>query len=212
MREKTQVIDGKESQVVADYPKLAGNLRSFYDFTGKVVLVVGAGGGQLFDPTVQPKKVIAIDPDAEALKQLEAKVAAAGRQDGVEYVAADFETVRTPGDVVYFEFCLHEMPDPKRALAHARTLAPDVVVFDHAPDSEWSFYAAEDDKVRSSSDALRGLLSRRCAAFRNEQRFEDYVELLVKLTPQGPVATQRAESFAGATNIVIPMDCILVLL
>jgi len=198
--------------VAADFAKLAESLRSFYDFRDKVVLVVGAGGGQLFDPTVQPKKLIAIDPDPEALKQLEAKLAAVGRQNAVEYVAADFETVQTSGDVVYFEFCLHEMFDPEQALAHARELATDVVVFDHAPDSQWSFYAAEDDKVHRSSEALKPLMTRRCAAIRSEQRFKDYVELLVKLTPQGPVATQRAERFAGATNIVIPMDCFLVLL
>jgi SAM-dependent methyltransferase len=196
--------------MAADYAKLAENLRSFYDFGDKVVLVVGAGGGKLFDPTVKPKKLIAIDRDPEALKQLEAKVTAAGGQDGVEYVAADFETVQTPGDVVYFEFCLHEMPDPEQALVHARELATDVVVLDHASDSQWPFYAAEDEKVHRSSEALKHLATRRCAAFCSEQRFKDYAELLIKLTPQGPVATQRAERFAGSTNIVIPMDCILV--
>ena len=37
-------------------------------------------------------------------------------------------TVILHGDVVYFEFCLHEMDDPAKALIHAKSLAPDIVV------------------------------------------------------------------------------------
>ena len=59
-----------------DYGRLAENLRHFYDFTGKVVIFVGAGGGQLLDPNAGTKKLIAIDQDAEALAELKVKVAA----------------------------------------------------------------------------------------------------------------------------------------
>jgi predicted DNA-binding helix-hairpin-helix protein len=52
--------------MAADYAKLIAQLRSFYDFTAKAVLLVGAGGGQLLDPTVKPKKLIAIDHDRDA--------------------------------------------------------------------------------------------------------------------------------------------------
>ena len=199
--------------MAADYALLIGKLRRFYDFADKVVLYVGAGGiQQLLDPTVQTKRVIAIDRDADALKMLEEKVVSEGRQDAFEFVAARFENIRVSGDVVYFEFCLHEMADPASALAHARTLAPDVVVYDHAPDSEWIFYGAEEDLVRRSSAVLDQCAVRRRTSFRTEQRFPDYAALVAKLAPQGPVAAQRAERFAGATNIVIPMDCVLVLL
>ena len=199
--------------MAADYALLTENLWRFYDFANKVVLYVGAGGTQqLLDPTVHPRKFIAIDRDADALKLLEKKVVAEGWQDSFEFAAAAFEDVRVAGDVVYFEFCLHEMADPASALAHARTLAPDIVVYDHAQDSEWIFFGAEDDLVRRSSEILNHSAVRRRVTFRTEQRFPDYAALLAKLAPQGPVAAQRAERFAGATNIVIPMDCVLALI
>ena len=55
----------------------------------------------------------------------------------MEVVGSKFEDVALSGDVVYFEFCLHEMADPQKALTHAKNLARDTVVFDHSPDSEW---------------------------------------------------------------------------
>src|ERR1017187_2301743 len=49
----------------------------------------------------------------------------------MDVVRANFEGVTVSGDVVYFEFCQHEMDDLRKALSHASTLAPDIVVFDH---------------------------------------------------------------------------------
>lgn len=198
--------------MAADYALLTANLHRFYDFNGKVVLVVGAGGGQLLDPTCKPKKLFAIDHDREALDKLEAKLNASGARDSVEIVCASFEDVGLSGDVVYFEFCLHETSDPLQALTHARTLAPDAVVFDHLPDSPWSFHAAEDDKVRPSTEAMERFGVRRRHSLSVEQRFGHYDELLAKVRVQGEVAMQRAQRFAGATNIVIPMSCGLALL
>ena len=97
------------------------------------------------------------------------------------------------------------MADPRKALTHARNLARDIVVFDHSPDSEWIFYGAEEDKVRNSAQTMERCGLRRCERFHAEQRFADYAELLAKVGPQGPVAVQRVQRFAGATNIVIPM-------
>jgi hypothetical protein len=36
-------------------------------------------------------------------------------------VASNFEEVTLCGDVVYFEFCLHEIDDPRKSFSHART-------------------------------------------------------------------------------------------
>jgi len=47
---------------------------------------------------------------------------------------------------------------------------------------------------------------RRHERFQAEQRFENYAEFLAKVTPQGPVAIERAQRFAVKTNIVIPMS------
>ena len=108
--------------------------------------------------------------------------------------------------------CLHEMIDPEKALEHARTLASDVVVYDHLPDSDWAFYAAEEDKVRRSSETTNRFGIRRCERFRTEQRFRDHAELRAKVAEQGPVAIERTQRFAGTTNIVIPMTYQLALL
>jgi len=198
--------------MAADYPKLMAQLRAFYDFTGKTVLFVGAGGGQLLDPAVKPKKLIAIDSDSNALAETQKRVAAKGMQEYVDIVCAEFGGVTLPGDVVYFEFCLHEMADPYEALAHARALAPDTVVFDHAPGSEWAFHAVEEDKVCRSAEAMARFGIRRRESFRTPQRFRDYPELLAKVSVQGPVAIERAQRFAGVTDIAIPMDYGLTLL
>jgi hypothetical protein len=106
---------------------------------------------------------------------------------------------------VYFEFCLHEMNDPRQALRHALTLAPEVLIFDHLPESEWAFHAAEEDKVRRSTDALADFACARHQAFRTEQRFPEYRQLLEKVSCQGEVALQRAERYRDSTGIAIPM-------
>ena len=119
--------------------------------------------------------------------------------------------MQIPGDVVYFEFCLHEFHDPQEALAHARTLAKDIVVFDH-PSSLWSCYAVEDELVRRSSEAVSRAGVRHGSAFRIEQRFQSYEELSARLAPQGTAALARTAKFAKERDITIPMDGLLVLL
>jgi len=198
--------------MAADYGQMADNLRCFYDFTGKVVLFVGAGGKQLLDPSAGTQKLIAIDQDVEALRELAANVAAKGIQDSVEVVGSKFENVALSGDVVYFEFCLHEMADPQKALTHAKNLARDIVVFDHSPGSEWIFYGAEEDKVRRSAEAMERFGIRRREKFHTEQRFKNHAELLAKVAVQGAMAIERAQRFAVTANITIPMTYELALL
>ena len=199
-------LHGKVTHLATDYFKLSENLSRFYDFTGKVVLFIGAGGRQLLDPATPAKKLMAIDKDVGALRELKENIAAKRLEDSVEVAGVGFEEVTWRGDVVYFEFCLHEMADPERALIHAKSLAPDVVVYDHSPGSEWIYYGAEEDKVARSSAVMEGFGIRRRSAYRAEQRFTSYAELLAKVEPQGPVAVERAQRFASATDIVIPMN------
>ena len=191
--------------MATDYAKLTENLCRFYDFRDKVVLFIGAAGRQLLDPATRTRKLIAIDRDVEALRELKANIIAQGLQDSVEVVGASFEEVTSHGDAVYFEFCLHEMDDPEKALMHAKSLAPDIVVYDHSPGSEWIYYGAEENKVSRSSAAMERFGIRRHQTFHAEQRFGNHAELLAKVSPQGPVAIERAQRFAGAVNIVIPM-------
>jgi len=192
--------------LATDYARLTDNLLHFYDFKNKVVLFVGAGVKQLLTPSAGAKKIVAIDQDVAALRELAESVVAQGLQGSLETVGRRFEEVELAGDVVYFEFCLHEMTDPERALAHAKALASDVVVMDHSPGSEWIYYGAKEDKVQHSAEVMERLGVRRHERFQAEQRFENYAEFLAKVTPQGPVAIERAQRFAVKTNIVIPMS------
>lgn len=198
--------------MAVDYNELAQNLRLFYDFTGKTVLYVGAGGHRLLDSSIRTKWVIAIDQGDKSLANLRRTVARQGRRASVEVVAAGFEEVAFRGDVVYFEFCLHEMAEPRTALEHAGALAPDIVVLDHRPGSEWAFYAAEDVRVKRSAVALSRFGVKRRKRYTIEQRFGNYAELSAKLNVRGAMARRRAQRFEGATNIVIPMSYELVLL
>ncbi|HLZ52187.1 MAG TPA: hypothetical protein VKP61_15680 [Candidatus Acidoferrum sp.] len=98
------------------------------------------------------------------------------------------------------------MNDPIGALAHAHTLAPDIVVFDHSPGSVWAFHAAEDEKVQRSAEAMNRFGIRRRETFCTAQHFQDHNELLGKIASQGPAAIERVQHFAKATNIIIPMS------
>jgi tRNA G37 N-methylase Trm5 len=191
--------------MAADYKQMERNFRQFYDFSGKTVVGVGAGGGPFTDLVCESRKLIVIDKDPAAIRFWEARIAAGGLKDRVEIVQADFGATSRRGDVVYFEFCLHEMDDSTETLRHALTLAPEVLVFDHLPDSEWAFQGAEEDKVRRSTDALASFHCLRQQAFRTEQRFENYQQLLDRVSPQGALAVQRAERYRDAVDITIPM-------
>ncbi len=192
--------------MATDYAKLAADLGRFYDFSGKVVLYIGAGTRQLLDPATPTKKLIAIDKDETALRELEAKIATEQWGDRIALLAADFLDLELRGDVVYFEFCLHEIGDPERALAHAKSLATDVVVYDHSPGSEWVFYCDEEQKVARSTAAMLRLGVRRRQTFSDLQHFADHAELLAKIGSQGATAVDRAGRFVMSRNILIPMS------
>ena len=130
----------------------------------------------------------------------------------MEVVDGAFEDGKTLWRCGLFKICLHDTLDPQRALAHARSLAPEVVVFDHLLGSDWVYYATKEKAVRRSAEAMKHFGIRHRQVFQTEQRFKDHVELLAKIAEQGSAATARAQYFADATNIVIPMSCELALL
>ena len=199
-----------KARVAIDRAQLSRDLSRFYDFAGKEVIYVGgARHGQLLDPR-GIRRLIAVEENPRAAEPLRARLA-----HGVslmEVMVGSFEDVHKRADVVYFQFCLHEMQGPQKALTHAWELASDIVVFDHAAGSEWSFYAAEDQKVARSAEAMTSFGVRRRKQFVAEQRFRNYAELAAKLLPQGAPAAERARRFAGMTNIAIPMRYELALL
>jgi ubiquinone/menaquinone biosynthesis C-methylase UbiE len=198
--------------MATDLGQIVRNLAAFYDFAGKTVVDVGAGGGQLVEYARAAARVIAVDRDAAALQRLAARLAECGLEGTFTLLEGDLLALRPRGDVVLFEFCLHQMPDPHRALAHARGLAPDVVVMDHAPGSAWEWYAAEDRRVEAAWRAVERAGTRREQDVDAVQRFPDHAALEARLATQGPLSHERIGRFRGQEAIAIAMPYRLALL
>lgn len=198
--------------MVVDRSELTSNLTKFYDFKGKAVLYVGAGGGQLLDPASRPGRVVAIDKDAKSLDgfRSEAKFKWAGIP--ISFVSRKFESVDQKGDVVYFEFCLYQMKDPCEALEHAHSLAPDIVVMDHLPGSEWVYCWAGEDLVLKSTKVVESFGVRSRRRFIADQRFQDCEALAARLRGGGKVSRRRVLDLKGAKDIRMRMHYGLFLL
>ncbi len=198
--------------MAADVLAILKNILEFADFTNKIVIAVGAGGGQLAEYGKKSRRIIAVDSNPEALEALQNKVAAIGLMDRFEYHSGDFNTFALTGDMIFFEFCLHEMADPVLALEKAKNMAPQVVIFDHSPDSPWAFIAAEETKVKNAWQAIQAQNPSRIQHFSGRQSFVDFAELEAKVRPQGEVSLQRIEPYRGKKNFTIPMSYGLALL
>lgn len=191
--------------MATDISAVINNLLNFYNFDNKIVVSVGAGGGQLIEYGRSAKKVIAIDNGTAAIQKLKENLVSRRLSDKFEVMEADFYEINLEGDVVFFEFCLHEMPDAAEAIRHALTVAPEVLVMDHAPGSRWAYYAAEDHKVVASWKALETFAIRKQELYTADQAFKDYNEIYEKLKSQGDESIRRISEFASAKNIIIPM-------
>ncbi len=189
----------------ADYRRMVADLLAFYNFAGKTVLDVGGGGGQLSEFGRAAGRVLALDVDPAALDKLRENLRKAGLEDRFELVQGDFFRTDLRVDVVLFEFCLHEMTDPAAAVEKARTLAPDVVVFDHWPGSPWSFIGAEEDKVAASWLSLSRFQVKKTRSFETHQVFQDYEQLYERLKDQSETTLTRIARYRGQTGIRIPM-------
>lgn len=198
--------------MATDTASIIRNLSSFYPFAGTTVVSVGAGGGQLVEYARAAARVFAIDHDPAAIERLVTAIERAGLADTFVPIAADFLRTEFAGDVVVFEFSLHEMPDAAAAIAHARTLAPDVVVIDHVPTSEWSFFTAETDTIAAEWQAIAAAGTRRRLDVLATQHFADYAELHEKLKVLGPPATERIRRFASSRDFTIDMPYAIALL
>src|SRR5262249_39790908 len=151
--------------------------------------------------------------DAAAIARLVERARDRGLADRLTLVTEDFLAVRPAGDVVLFQFSLHQMAAPERALAHARELAADAVVVDHAPGSPRSWDAAGEEKVQAAWDAVQRLPVRRRKTIEAWQRFKDHDELASRLAGQGAASRERIASIRdGRGEIAIPMPYGLALL
>ena len=190
--------------MATDIDAIVANLGTFYDFGGKRVIHVGAGGGQLIGYAHRAGHVTAVDPDAQAIERLRERLTGE-LATKFTVIQGDFCEMRLTADVVLFEVCLHEIADPVGALECAAKAAPDIVVIDHLPESEWSWYACETEKLEASWGAVEARGVRRRADFQAQQRFRDHDELLGKLGGLGEEAIRRMGKFKGQKDIVIPM-------
>jgi SAM-dependent methyltransferase len=184
---------------------------AFYDFGGKTVVSVGAGGGQMIAYAEPAKKVIAIDCDDGAVARLKDNLQKGPYLNKFDVMKADFYDVSVKGDVVLFEICLHEMTDPVLALKKAKSIAKDVVVYDHLP-GRWSFYTAETEKVERSWKAVHTLPVRKEAKFDAIQVFKDYNEIYEKLKVLGEPSASRIKEFLNTKDFTIPMPYAMALI
>ncbi len=197
--------------MATDAKKMVANLLSFYDFDGRVIVSVGAGGGQLIEYGRNAQKVVAVDSDLEALSRLRDNLQKAELADRFELVHSDFCRTNVTGDAVLFEFCLHEMSSSKVAVAHAQGLCRDIIIADHWIDSEWAYLVSEDEKVAASWAGIDPIQFRKFQVCSGVQLFSDYEELFQRVAGQGEQTVKRIEPFRGQKNISIPMTYALAL-
>jgi SAM-dependent methyltransferase len=191
---------------------ISSHLASFYDFTGKVCLFVGAGSRIALAPARGSRRVLVVDRDPRAIARVREELVRHDAEGRVDLRVALFEDVEETFDVVYLEFCLHEMRDPDATLRKAKSTARDVIVLDHALGSEWMHCAGEDEDVRRASQALDGFHARRRARHDAVQSFADGDELSARLSGCGPLAASRASRFAGDKEVTLAMPYELILL
>ncbi len=198
--------------MATDLNAVLRNLISFYNFHAKNVIHVGAGGGQLIGYATDAHHVIAIDSDEYAAQKLAKKIEEANLEQKFTVLHQDFLTLDATGDVVLFEFCLHEINNPLDAIEHAQELADDILIIDHSPDSKWSWYIGETDKLKKSYQAIRAHRIRRESLKEAVQFFNNYDELASKVAGLGDEVLYRIKFLKSKTNFTIPMTYRLILI
>ncbi len=192
--------------MAADIAQIISNLREFHNVADRVILWIGAGGGQFIEYGRTARHVIAVDIDAEALGKLRDTVTKSGLTDEFELVQSDYFLVQRKADVVFFEFCLHEIPDPGAAIRHALTLAPCVLIADHWPESDWSYIVDEAEKVTRSWGEIKSFYHPNIQAYDSVQFFHTYDDLYQKVKSQGLNSINRIEKYREMLDFTIPMS------
>lgn len=198
--------------MAADLTKILENLTLFYNFNNKTVAHVGVGGGALIGYLHLAEKIYAIDNDEAALLRLKEKVKNSIDKDKFTYICNDFNNVQIKCDVVFFEFCLHEIEYPMEVLNKARGIADEIVVIDHALESKWSWYTCETEKLERSWNAINKNVVEKEERHEALQNFTDYNDLYNRVNIVGDECIKRIEELKSKTDIVISMPYKIVLL
>lgn len=192
--------------MATDIHAIVANLLQFFNFENKTIISVGAGGGQFIEYARTARKVYAVDNDKQALDALNKKITTAGLANKFTLIHSEFEQVNLKGDVVLFEFCLHEMNNATAAITKALAMAPELVICDHLPDSEWAFTTGEDQKVVKSWNGIKSFPWRKYHDYSAVQQFTDYNTLYEKIKGQGDEVINRIAMYKGCNCIEIPMS------
>jgi hypothetical protein len=188
------------------------NLLESYDFCDKTIVTVGAGGGQIIDYALRAKKIIAVDNNEEAVGKLHTKLLQTGLREKFSLIHSEFLQTRLAGDLVFFEFCLHEMADPEIAIDHAFKMAPMILVADHCHGSEWAFVTGEDEKATRCWNKIGTYNIVTIRRYNSFQFFDDYDALHEKIRCQGLNSIRRISGYKGRKNILIPMTYCIALI
>jgi predicted RNA methylase len=192
--------------MATDIKKMIDNLLNFFDFNNQTVISVGAGGGQFIEYGRIAKRVIAIDNDKEALSKLKDSLLKSHLRDKFMLINTDFYLAKMQGDIVMFEFCLHEMKDAEAAIKHALTMAPTVLINDHWPNSEWAYIVDEKEKVITSWEAVKHFNVKKTQRYDTVQFFHDYDEVYQKVRIQGENSINRIGQYKNKKDFTIPMS------
>jgi hypothetical protein len=192
--------------MATDAKKINKNLLEFYDFENQTIISVGTGVGQFIEYGRHSTHVFAVDKDEEALSRFKDKL----NRNQLDYkftlIRTDFYDYKKKGDIVLFDFCLHEMHDPKTAILHALTMAPNILITEYWPDSEWAYIADEDEKVQHSWHSLNKLNLRKVKRYDTSLFFHDYDELYQKVSIRGEKSIERISKYKDMKDFMIPMS------
>jgi ubiquinone/menaquinone biosynthesis C-methylase UbiE len=198
--------------MATDVKKIINNLLNFYNFDDQIILSIGAGGGQFIEYGQNSQHIFAIDNDNKALIKLKKAVQTRQLEDKYTLLNLDFFEVWNKADVVFFEFCLHEIKDPKAAINHALILAPNILIIDHWPGSEWSYIVDEKEKTEKSWKVIKTFEIKKVKHYTSSQFFNDYEELYSKVKSQGARTIKRINQYRDKKKFTISMSYGLVLL
>ncbi len=185
--------------------EIINNIENFIKLDNKIILSVGSGGGQLVGYGKNAKKIIAIDNDFSALNKLKNVIQSKELNSNYEYLCDDFMNIKISADIVFFEFSLHEMINPVKAIKHAKTITPTVIILDHNIESNWLYIVCEENKVAISDNAIMNIGVKNKIVYSIEQYFKDYKSIKNKVESQGNEAILRIEKYKNQNDIKIKM-------
>lgn len=188
------------------------NFVSFFDFKDKTILSVGAGGGQFIMYASYAKHIIAVDSDLESLNILKQKVESLGFSEKFSFIHSEFEDVDVEADLVFFEFCLHEMNSQSYCINKAKSISKDVLIADHGIESRWAYIANEEIKTQQSWSEIEKFNIRKIRSFITSQYFKNYEELKTKVEVQGKNSIRRIELYRNKVDIRIALQYCLCLI